>query len=135
MDVVFSKRGVRLFRGLVGLIGLAIALVLEVRGTEPALVYAVLTFACVVLAHLGIDVAWDRMTGDAAGANPGDASSGKIFTLNVTTSGTLPSPSPPILPGSDNGPSDATVQLVIALITTAGVVLGVVQAWRSLVLA
>jgi hypothetical protein len=137
MDAVFSKWGVRAFRGLVGLAGLAVSLGLEIRGTQPALVSAVLTFACVVLAHLGIDFAWDRITGNAAGANPGDASSGKIFTLNLTPSNALPSPTPPvpISSGSDKSPSDATVQLVIALITTAGVVLGVVQAFAGTALS
>jgi hypothetical protein len=68
VDFVFTKWGVRSFRGIVGAMGLTTGVVLMFRRVEPALVAAVLTFAGLALVHVGVDVAWDIMTGDGAGS-------------------------------------------------------------------
>ena len=120
---MLSKTGLRSFRILVGISALVAGFSVPYITSNGALDWSVLVFGGLVLLHIGVDMVWDLLSGTNAGANPGDASSGQVYTITAVPGEPKPNVTAPTSPSAAAGeksPTDATVQLVIALITTAG---------------
>jgi hypothetical protein len=130
LTFVFSKTGHRLFRGVVGVTTLLIGAMAFVRGAEarsPALWLSVLLFGALVLVHVVVDIIWDHLSRTEAGANVGDAPPSRPLPALGPGALAVPGESPT----HDRGASDATLQLVTAVISTAGIVLAIIQSFAS----
>jgi hypothetical protein len=104
-----------------------VTFVLGIQRQSPALWFSVLLFGALVLMHVLVDVIWDHLSVTESGSSVGDA----------PPSRNGPPPGPGALsllgdpPVQDKGASDATLQLVTAVISTAGIVLAIIQSFAS----